>query len=73
MGISTQSLGLGSAEQVKLDNLLNNASPRRLGQLQELMAQSTAEAIADQTMTAANVKAKIAARLRINIPDITRP
>jgi len=73
MGISGQSLGLGTKEQVALDNLLNTATPRRLGQLQELMAQSTAEAIADPSMTAANVRAKIAARLRINIPEITQP
>jgi hypothetical protein len=73
MSISSQSLGLGTREQLKLDDLLNNATPRRLSQLQHLMAQSTADVIADSTMTAANVKSKIAARLRINIPEITRP
>ena len=71
MTISSQALGLGTAEQAKLDQLLATANGHRLRQLNGLMAKSVNEVFSDPAMDSTNVKAKVAARLRINIPEIT--
>jgi len=71
MTISSQALS--GQEQLRLENLLNTASSRRLRQLESLMAKSIREAISDPGLTAANVNGKIAARLKVNIPEITQP
>lgn len=73
MSISSQALGLGSQEQIKLRNLLANANPARSKQLEKSMQRAVSDAIKEQDLTAANVNGKIAKHLRIQIPEITQP
>ncbi len=71
MTISSQSLGLGTKEQAKLDQIMATATDKRLRQLNRLMALSVNEVLTDPDLNSGNVKAKIAARLKANIPEIT--
>jgi hypothetical protein len=73
MSISSQALGLGSQEEIKLRNLLANANPARSRQLERAMQRAVSDAIKEPDLAAGNVNAKIAKHLRIQIPELTQP
>ena len=73
MSISSQSLGLGSQEAKKLQNLLANANETRKKQIERAMQRAVAAAVVEGDLSAANVNSKIAKHLRNEIPEITQP
>lgn len=73
MSIASQSLGRGNPQERKLQDLLADANDTRRKQLEKKIQIAVADAIKEPDLTAANVNSKIAAQLRIQIPEITQP
>ena len=70
MSISSQSLGLGTSEDSKLQDLLANANDVKRRQIERKMQRAVARALAEPDLAAANVKQKIATQLKLLIPEI---